>query len=106
MNAAAELGKNPISKYQIQLEYRDEWADAGRNCRTRLARPNFQARTGTRKYQFSLFELTTSRIGNLTRLILILAIWDDHTYIHTYIPGPYAGLGPSRARTGFLRLVD
>ena len=27
-------------------------------------------------------QLTTSRIGNLTRLILTLAICDDHTYIH------------------------
>ena len=32
-------------------------------------------------------QLTTSRIGNLTRLIHTLAICDDHTYtyIHTYI---------------------
>ena len=27
-------------------------------------------------------QLTTSRIGNLTRLIHTLAICDDHTYIH------------------------
>ena len=32
-----------------------------------------------------LVQLTTSRIGNLTRLILTLATCDDHTYIHTYI---------------------
>ena len=38
------------STYQIQSEYRDEQADAGRDCRTRLARPNSQARTGTGKY--------------------------------------------------------
>ena len=31
-------------------------------------------------------QLTTSRIGNLTRLIHTLAICDDHTYIHTYKP--------------------
>ena len=43
-----------------------------------------QARTGTRKNSFSLsVQLTTSSIGNLTRLILTLAICDDHTYIHT-----------------------
>ena len=29
-------------------------------------------------------QLTTSRIGNLTRLILTFAICDDHTCIHTY----------------------
>ena len=28
-------------------------------------------------------QLTTSKIGNLTRLILTLAICDDHTCIHT-----------------------
>ena len=38
-----ELGKNPVSKHQIQLEYRDEQADARRDCQTRLARPNPQA---------------------------------------------------------------
>ena len=55
MDATAELGRNPVSKLQIQPEYGDEKADAGRDCRTRLARPNSQARTGTGKYSFSLF---------------------------------------------------
>ncbi|CAN0472042.1 unnamed protein product [Ascophyllum nodosum] len=49
MDAAAELGRNPVSKHQIQPEYGDEQADAGRGCRTRLARPNSQARTRTGK---------------------------------------------------------
>ena len=54
---AAELGKNPVvSKHQqIQAEYGDEQADARRDGRTRLARPNSQARTHTGKYSFSLF---------------------------------------------------
>ena len=52
MDAAAELGRNPVSKHQIQPEYRDEQADAGRDGRTRLARPNSQARTGTGEYYF------------------------------------------------------
>ena len=56
MDAAAELGRNPASKFQIQPEYGDEQADAGRDdCRNRLARPNSQARTRTGKYSFSLF---------------------------------------------------
>ena len=55
MEAAAELGRNPVSKHQIQPEYGDEQADAGRDCRTRLARPNSQARTRTGKYSFFLF---------------------------------------------------
>ena len=55
MDAAAELGRNPVSKHQIQPEYGDEQADAGRDCRTCLARPNSQARTLTGKCSFSLF---------------------------------------------------
>ena len=55
MDAAAEMGRNPVCKHQIQPEYGDEQADAGRDCRTRLARPNSQARTRTGKYAFSLF---------------------------------------------------
>ena len=52
MDAVAELGRNPASKHQIQRKYEYEQADVGRDCRTRLARPNSQARTGTGKYQF------------------------------------------------------
>ena len=40
---AAELGRNTVSKHQIQPEYGDEQTDAGRDCRNRLARPNSQA---------------------------------------------------------------
>ena len=54
MGAAAELGRNPVSKHQIQPEYGDEQADAGRDGRNRLARPNSKARTGTGEYPFSL----------------------------------------------------
>ena len=52
---AAEIGRNPVCKHQIQPEYGDEQADAGRDCRTRLARSNSQARTRTGKYSFSMF---------------------------------------------------
>ena len=56
MDAATEIRRNPVvSKHHIQPEYGDEQADAGRGCQARLARPNSQARTGTGKYQFSLF---------------------------------------------------
>ena len=55
MDADAELGRNPVSKHDIQSKYGDEQADAGRDCRTRLARPNSHARTWTGKYSFSLF---------------------------------------------------
>ena len=52
MDAAAELGRNPVSKHQIQPEYGDEQADAGRDCGSRFARPNFQARTRTGNIKF------------------------------------------------------
>ena len=55
MDAAAELGRNPVSKDQIQPEYGDEQAGAGRDGWTRLARPSSQARTGTGECSFSLF---------------------------------------------------
>ena len=38
MDTAAELGRNPVSKHHIQPEYGDEQTEAGRDCRTRLAR--------------------------------------------------------------------
>ena len=49
MNAAVELGKNPVSKHQIQPEYGDEQANAGRDCQTRLARPNSPTTVGVEK---------------------------------------------------------
>ena len=52
MDAAAELGRNPVSKHQIQPEYGAEQADAGRGCRNRLVRPNSQARTRTGENSF------------------------------------------------------
>ena len=55
MDAAAELGRNPVSKHQVQPEYGDEQADAGRDCRVCLARPNSLAPTRTGKCSFSLF---------------------------------------------------
>ena len=55
MDAAAELGRNPVLKHEIQSEYGDKQADAGRDCRTRLARTNSQASTGTGKYLLFLF---------------------------------------------------
>ena len=71
MDAAAELGRNPVSKHQIQPEYGDEQADAnGANepvSRDQILR---HAR-GQGNINFPV-QLTTSRIGNLTRLIYTL----------------------------------
>ena len=39
MDAAAEIRRNPVRKHQSKPENGDEQADAGRDGRTRLARP-------------------------------------------------------------------
>ena len=65
LDAAAELGRNSVSKHQIQPEYGDEQADAGRDCQTRLARPNTQARTRTGKCSFSVFSLPRAGLATL-----------------------------------------
>ena len=82
MDAAAELGRNAVSKHQIQPEYGDEQADAGRNCRIRLARQNSRTNADRELFIFPV-QLTTGRIGNLTRLIHTLAICVTIPYIHT-----------------------
>ena len=85
MDAAAELGRNPVSKHQIQSEYGDEQADAGRY--SILPNPSretkFSGTNADRKIIIFPIQLTTRRTGNLTRLIHTIAICDDHTYIHT-----------------------
>ena len=81
MGAAAELGRNPVSKHQIQPEYGDEQAEGLPNPSRET---KFSGANGDREKSFSLVQLTTSRIGNLTRLIHTLAIrvMCDHTYYH------------------------
>ena len=82
MDAAAELGRNPVvsKQHNIQPESGDEQADAGGRdyCRNRLARPNSQVRTNDDREDIIFpVQLTTGRIGNLTWFILTLAICDD-----------------------------
>ena len=88
MDAAAELGMNPVSTHQIQPEYEDEQADAGRDCRTCVERPNSLARTQTGIVFFFPVQMTTNRIGNLTRLIhtldICVTIHNPGLYYHLY----------------------
>ena len=62
MDAVAEIGRNPVvNKHQVRPEYGDVQANAGRDCRTRLARDQIILRhewgqgKETGKYYFSLF---------------------------------------------------
>ena len=48
-------GGIPRVSTRFSLSMENEQADAGPDDRTRLARPNSQARTGTEKYHFSRF---------------------------------------------------
>ena len=80
MDAAAEIGRNPVSNHQIQPGYGDEQAEAGRDCRTRLE-TNFSGANGDRGIFIFPVQLTTSRIGNFTRLNHTLLYV---TAIHTY----------------------
>ena len=78
MDAAAELGRSPVSKHRIQPEYGDEQADAGRDFRNRLAKTNFSGANADRELFMFPVQLTTCRIGNLTRLIHTLACVTIH----------------------------
>ena len=70
MDAAAEIGRNYVGKHQIQPEYGDE--QAGRRG-TGLPNPSrvtkFSGADADREILFFLVQLTTSSIGNHTRLI-------------------------------------
>ena len=75
-----------MSKHQIQPEYGDELADAGWDCRTCLARPTLSGANADREIFIFSVQLTTSRIGNLTRLILLLRyMMNIHTCTHTCV---------------------
>ena len=70
-----ELGRNPVSKHQIQPEYGDEQADARRDCRTPSSETEFFGTNGDREILIFPVQLTMCRIGNLTRLTHTLAIY-------------------------------
>ena len=79
-------GGIPRLSTRFSLGMENEQTDAGQDGQTRLARRNFQARRRTGKYSFCLVQTTTSRIGNLTWLILtLLYVITIHTYIHTWL---------------------
>ena len=110
MDAAAELGRNPVSKHQIQPEYGDEQADAGRDGWTHLARPNSQARTGTGEYYFPCSADHEQDWQPYPVDLYSANICDDHTYIHhntgsstIELPSAFAESGaypPDRALPG------
>ena len=87
MDAAAEIGRNLVNKHQIQPEYwrmsRVTWDGTAEPVRE----AKFSVVNGDRKIFILSLQLTTSRIGSLTRLIhtLLYVILYIHTFIYTYI---------------------
>ena len=78
------------TRFSVNIE--NEQADTRWDSQTCLAKPNSQARTGTRKC-FPV-QLTVNRIGNFTRLICTLPyVMTTHTCIHIYC-SVYAQLPP------------
>ena len=71
VEAVAELGRNPVSKHQIQPEYGDEQADAGLSNPSRETK--FLGTNADREIFIFPVQLTTWRIGNLAWLIHTLA---------------------------------
>ena len=74
MDAAAELGRNPVSKHQIQSEYGDEQAWHGTGLPNPSSETEFSSTNEDREIFIFPVQLTTCRAGNLTRLIHTLAI--------------------------------
>ena len=82
MDATVELGRNPVSKHQIQPEY-----GVSRLTRDGMAKPvsRDQILRHARGQAFPV-QLTTSRIDSFTRLVhTLLYVMTIHTYIHIYI---------------------
>ena len=80
-----EIGRNPVIKHQIQPEYGDEQADAGRECQTVSRDQILRRERGQGKISFPCSALTTSAIGNLIRLIhdYSTCYVCNNTYIHS-----------------------
>ena len=75
MDAAAELGENPVSKHNYRFSLSMEMS---RLTREGTAEPSRETKLSGANADREIFifpvQLTTSRIGNLTRLIHTLAI--------------------------------
>ena len=72
MDAAAELGRNSVSMEMIRL------------TRDGTVEPVFSGANADREMFIFPVQLTTSRIGELIRSILTLAIYLTRCSIHTY----------------------
>ena len=83
MDATAELGRNPVSKHQIQPELSMEISRLTRDGTAEpVSRDQISGTNADREIFIFPVQLTTCRTGNLTRLIHTLAIC---VTIHTVV---------------------
>ena len=75
MDAAAEFGRNPVSKHQIQPGYGDEQGLTRDGTAEPVSRDHFLRRERGKGNIILSIQLITSRIGNLTRLIFIRLLY-------------------------------
>ena len=101
MDAAAELGRSPVRKHQIQPEYGDEQADAGRDCANPSRETKFSGANAYRHTSIFPVQLTTSRVGNLTRLIHV-CVFSSHSFWTSSSLDVPAGVTQEEGHTGFL----
>ena len=87
--------RNPVSKHEIQPEYGGEQADAGRDCRTRLARPNSQARIH--------FPCSADHEQDWQPYLVVpySCYVFDHSYIHTKTYYAVLGITPTNQSLSF-----
>ena len=101
MDAPAELGRNPVRKHQIQPEYGDEQADAGRDGRNpSLKKTISKARTRTGKYSFFLLA-DHEQDWQPYPVDPYSAVWRDHTRSPPGMVGISLTTGVPFSRAGY-----
>ena len=82
MDAAAVSGSITLSKHQIGLNVECEQSNAGRDGRTRLARPNSLGANGDREIFYFPCLADREQDWQLHPLDPSFAVCDEHIYIH------------------------
>ena len=97
MDAAAELGRNPVSKHQIQSKEMSRLTWDG--TAEPVSRDQILKRERGREKIIFPVQLTMRRIGNLTRLIhTLLYVMTIHTYMIISIDQPGDVANPARGQ--------
>ena len=84
MDAAAEIGRNPFSKHQIQPEYGDEHADAGRGRLNPSREAKLLGAYGDKEKWIFHFSADHEQDWQPYPVDPYSAKCDDDIYIHTY----------------------